>query len=149
MPRPAAITLFDRLYLLSILVYVVNAAFSWGKMQAVMLEQPAVQANPAMGPVITGAAIGWLVVVVLVSVLFWWLVSRARSQAGKWLVLVTEAVGVLIGLWALVQLARGVSPNAPGTAIGLVSTVLAAAAGAMLLRADAQPWFAGDAERLA
>ena len=141
MPRPAAITLFDRLYLASIVLYVLNAAIFWSQTSALATEMPQVQDNPAVASMVGGILIGTLVVTVALSVLFWWLVSRQRSEAGKWLVIVTEAIGALTGLWALVTLARGLAPNPTNAAISVVTTALAVAAAAMLLRADAQSWF--------
>lgn len=141
MPRPSAITAFDRLYLASIAVYVIAGLAFWSTTRELALDNPAVQANASIAPLVGPIMAGSLIVTVLISGLLWWLVSRQRSVAGKWLVVVTEALGGLFGLWTLAQLAQGSSPNPAGTALNLVATALAVAAAAMLLRRDAAAWF--------
>jgi hypothetical protein len=100
-----------------------------------------VRASPALTELIAPIMIVALVVTVLASVLFWYLVVRKRTVAGKWLVVVTEAVGVVTALQALVRLVSGTAPNPPGVMLSIVSTALAVAAAIMLFRPDARTWF--------
>ncbi len=141
MPRPPSIIAFERLYLGSIVLYIVNAALFWSATREIMVQTPQIEANPAMAGMVGGIMAGSLIVTVLVSLLFWWLVARARSVAGKWLVVGTEAIGAIFGLLALLRLARGTAPIPTATALGLIATGLAVAAAAMLFRADAGSWF--------
>lgn len=144
MGRPPSIISFERLYLGSIALYILNAALFWSQMRGAMDQSPQIQANPDMATVVGGIMVGSLVVTVLVSILFWWLVARQASVAGKWLVVGTEAIGALFALFALYKLATGSSPNPAGTAVGLVVTGLAIAAAAMLFRPDAKVWLGED-----
>ena len=145
MARPSAIVWFERLYLASIGIYVANALVFWSENRALMETVPQVRAAPALTGLIGPIAIATLAITVLGSLLFWFLVVRRRSAAGKWLVVVTEVVGVLAAVPAILALARGTAPNPPGVALSLLATGLAVAAAAMLVRSDAAAWFSpGD-----
>ena len=141
--RPPSIVAFDRLYLSSVVLYLLNAVLFWTATRAIMLTSlPA--ANPAVARLLPTIMAGSLVVTVAVSLLLWWLVVRARNVAGKWLVAATEAIGAVLAALALVRLAGGASINTPSVLLGLISTALAIAAAAMLFRPDAVAWFATD-----
>lgn len=145
--RPPSIVAFERLYLGSILLGIVNAIAFWSINRAAILDLPQVQASTGMTGMVDGMLIGSLAINVAISLLFWWLVARQGSVVGKWLVVVTEAIGLVMAILPLLRLLRGTAGNVPGTVLALVSTALAVAAAAMLFRADANGWFAArDAE---
>ena len=145
MPRPSSIVSFERLYLGSTALYVINAALYWSATREIMASTPQAQANPAVVSMLGAIMTGSLALTVVVSLLFWFLVARQRSVVGKWLVVVSEAVGVLFAAVALLRLARGTSPNPPSVVMGLVSTALAVAAAVFLFRPDAKVWLGEDA----
>lgn len=144
MSRPPSILLFERLYLGSILLYVVNAVVFWSTTRAMVLQSPQIQQTPALASMMVGIMIATVALMVAVSLLLWWLVARARSNVGKWLVVVTEAIGAVLALFSLLGIARGTAGNVPGIVLGLLGTALAIAAAAVLFRADARDWLAGD-----
>jgi hypothetical protein len=143
MNRPPSILNFERLYLASIAVYVLGTILFWGQAREAALAAPQVQAAPAIATMVPGIMIGSLLLIVLASLLFWWLVARARSVVGKWLVVVTEAFGVLYALYLLIGLASGAAMTG-SIVVSLLATVLAAAAAVMLFRADATAWLNED-----
>ena len=149
MPRPPSIILFERLYLGSLVVFLLGTAAFWSRTQAIAQEKiaamPQAQANSAIGSIMTGTMAGTVVLVAAVSVLFWWLVARQRSAVGKWLVVATEVLGALSALSAIFTLVRGTNPNPPGAIVQLVATLLAIAAAVLLFRPDTRPWFGEDA----
>ena len=141
MTRPPSIVLFERLYLGSLAIYLINAAMFWTQSRDTVAAMPQIQANPAIAALVPPIMLGSLAVTVLFAILFWWLVARQRSEVGKWLVVVTEAIGGLFGLFALLQLVWGTAVNPTAAAIGLLATALAVAAAVVLFRPDARAWF--------
>lgn len=137
-PRPPAIVAFERLYLGSTLLYVIVSAVFWSQTRELML---AFQGAQGVAGMITGIMVVTLLITLGASLLLWWLVARQRSVVGKWLVVATEVIGVIGGLFALLRLIQGSTPNAAQSAMTLVVTALAVAAAAMLFRADARAWF--------
>ena len=145
--RPPAIQLFERLYLGSLALYLIGAALFWGRTQATIAAMPQLQANPAIGSFVIVIMVGTIVVIAAASLLFWWLVVRQRSAVGKWLVVVTEALGALSALATLVQLLRGLSLNPAGSALNLVATARLVGAAVALFRPGADAWFAEGERR--
>lgn len=140
MERPPSIVAFERLYLGSIAVYIVNAVIFWTANREMMNMMGRVRATPGLADLISPIMIVALLATVLVSVLFWYLVVRKRHVAGKWLVVVTEAIGAVLALLALGRLVGGTAPNPASILLGLVSTALAIAAAIVLFRPDARTW---------
>lgn len=149
MPRPSSVALFERLYLASIAVYFFNAVLFWSGTRALMAATPRIQADAAMAALVTPIMAVSLAVALSLSLLFWMMVVRWRMVTGKWLVVVTEAIGGALGLVSLVRLLGGHSPNPGSVALGLVSTAMAVAAAAMLFRPDAAAWLARGREMAA
>ena len=149
MNRPPSIVAFERLYLGSILLTVVNAIVFWSFNRNAIAAMPQVQESPGLAALINIMLVVSLAITVAVSLLFWWLVARVGSVVGKWLVIVTEGLGVLFAILPLLNLIRGHGANVPGTIVTLVCTALAAAAAAMLFRADADDWIAAREDEAA
>jgi hypothetical protein len=138
--RPPSIVLFERLYLGSLALYLINSAVFWSSNRAIAMSTPQVQASPEAASMVGVIMVASLAITAGISLLFWWLVARQRSTVGKWLVVATEVIGALFGLFALFQLVRGVAPNVPSAALGIVSTALAVVAAIVLFRPDATAW---------
>lgn len=111
MQRPPSIVLFERLYLGSLMLWAVNTALFWSRTREIMAQNPQLQANPQVAAIVAPLMIASLVATVGVSLLFWFLVARRGSVAGKWLVVVTEALGALFALIAILRLVQGRTPN--------------------------------------
>ena len=141
MSRPPSIILFERLYLGSIALYILNAALFWTQNRALVAAMPQLRANAQLASLVGAIIVGSLVVTLLLSLLFWWLVAKQRSEAGKWAVVVTEVIGALLAVLPLIRLVQGATPNVVGAVLGLASTALAIWAATLLFRPDAQPWF--------
>ena len=147
MSRPPSILLFERLYLGSTALYLINAVLFWAGAREAMLMTPQVSANPAIARLIPGIMVGSLALSVGLSLLFWFLVARRGSMAGKWLVVVTEGLGACAALLAIVRLLRG-APFGISIALGFIATAMAIAAAALLFRPDAQRWLGAGEARL-
>ena len=141
MQRPPSIVNFERLYLGSIALGLVNTAIGWQARQDVLAANRAVAGNPQVQ-----ATLAWLLPLVTViglaiSLLLWFLVARRGSVVAKWIVTVFAGIGVLTAIGVILTLVRGLSPSLIVSVLGLVTTALSVAAAAMLFRADALPWF--------
>ena len=140
MTRPASIIRFEQLYLASFALWAINALANWSTARATLVNNPQIGANPGMAGMVGGMLGVGAVIVAGVSLLLWWLVARKASVVGKWLVVVTEGLGVLFALFGLLALVSGRAPSALLAISGLVATALAVAAAVMLFRPDADAW---------
>ena len=133
--RPPSIVLFDRMFLASLIIGVINAVLSFDSMQAELAANP------------DTAALGWgsgMVIAIiafslLIPLLLWYLIAYRASGIAKWILVVLTVGGLLfmgIDLENLLSLAT------IGT---LVVTVLQLVAIVMLFRPDAKSWFDGGA----
>ena len=122
--RPKAIVTFERLFLLSI------------ALSAVML---AIEPNYAVGPLSAGAMQIVKVVGILLSagLLLW--ASRGRSRVAQWVLAALTLLGVLGTLSELTAL----EPLGRSFWLGLLGTVLQAAAVVASFTEPARAWFAG------
>ena len=141
MLKPPSIRTFEGLYLGSIVLWALNTVIFWSRNQAMMASNPQFVANPQMVAIIQPIMIATVAITAVLSLLFWYLVARRASVVGKWMVVVTEAIGAIFLLLGLVRLATTGGVTAP-VALGFVATVLAVAAAAMLFRPDTNAWFA-------
>lgn len=152
MTRPPSIVRFEQLYLGSIAVWLLTTLGFWSLNRKLIEENPQTAANPQMQSFALTLMVATAVIVLAVSVLLWWLAARRASPVGKWLVVATEALGVLLALYSLYLLATGAAPNVVNALGNLISTALAASAALLLFRPDAKAWFAdgrGEGESLA
>lgn len=129
--RPNSIIQFDRFYLGSLVLAVINSAFS---MQDT-LSDPRIAGS--------GLGLGFIVGVQVFSfaliLLLWFFISRNASNVAKWILTVLTVLGVLMTLPTLPTLAgRGLL----STAAVVVITVLQIVAVVFLFRTDAKAWFA-------
>ncbi len=122
--RPRAIVTFERLFLLSI------------ALSAAML---AVEPNVGVGPLGAGAVLVIKVVGILLSagLLLW--ASRGRSRVAQWVLAALTVLGVLGVLSELTAL----EPLGRSFWLGLLGTVLQAAAVVASFTEPARAWFAG------
>jgi len=129
--RPNSIVQFDRFYLGSLVLAVINSAFSMKD----TLSDPRIASS--------GLGLGFLVGVQVFSfaliLLLWFFISRNASNVAKWILTVLTVVGVLMTIPNLPTLAgRGLLSTAAVVAI----TGLQIIAVVFLFRPDAKAWFA-------
>ncbi|MCL9982208.1 MAG: hypothetical protein NBV60_03520 [Erythrobacter sp.] len=130
--RPQSITMFDRLFLGSTALGLLNTAISFDSTMELIQSDPATAGTSMAGPgfVIASAAVG-----VAISLLLWFLVARKASNVAKWILTVLTVLGAAM------------LPFSLGT-LGLVTaifssilTVMQLAGIYFLFRPDAKAWF--------
>jgi hypothetical protein len=122
--RPASIVGFERLFLLSLSLGVVQALLGW--------DQLAARGTPAEVIAIAALSIFTLGALAL-------LVSRGRSRSAKWVLALLLAIGLPL---FLLSLERGTLVGL--TALALVQAALQAAAVALLFTPAARSWLRGE-----
>lgn len=141
--RPASIVRFERVYLASIVIWLVNLALvGWGmSMEEVDRRfngSPALAGNPQMFDIIVLAMMGMIGIVVLFWFLLCYFAARRASEVAKWIIVALLAI-TLIRLPFLVMGLNAVGPL--GTALNLIAALLGLYAGWLLFRPDAKAWF--------
>lgn len=129
--RPQSILNFEKLYLGSLVIGVINYALSYDQVMADLQSDPAVAelGLASSGFVLAMAAFGWGI-----SLLFWYFIARRASNIAKWILVVITAIGLLAIPGTLSELA-GLA-----LVLTLLTTVVQLVAIAMLFRADAKRW---------
>lgn len=132
--RPHSITMFDKLFLGSLALGVVNSLLSYGQMRDV------IAADPMLAGSGTGFIIGSIVFSLGLSLLLWYFISRRASNVAKWILVVFTVLGLLflpssLGMFGTLS-----------TVLTLAVTALQIAALVFLFRPDAKAFFAGRAE---
>ena len=130
--RPQSIERFEKVYLGSIALGLVNTALNWGELTASV--QKATTGGVVLGPsvMIVSIALG-----LVISLLLWFFIVRRASNVAKWIFVVITAIGVFGVLSSLVN------PSAPkGLAMigGLAATALQVFAAWLLFKPDAAEW---------
>jgi hypothetical protein len=134
--RPPSIVLFEKVFLASIVVGILNTVLSWSLVFKAA-ENPALRAT-GIGEslVITSVLIG-----ILLPLLLWYFIARRASTIAKWIYVVLTAFGLLAMVQALT------ATRIPGS-LPLILSALALAlqiyAAWLLFKPDAKAWFAGE-----
>ena len=154
--RPASIIQFERLYLASLAVVIIQSVAAYFLMRETFGRLPAGADVPGAGGMFSGILIGSIIFGLLLSVgiplLLMWLASRKRVEVAKWLLLavsVLSVLGFLANLVMLVVMPGQVAQDIAGfaewqaglVAIDGVSEALGIAALVFLFRRDATEWF--------
>ena len=136
MTKPDSIRKFDKLYLGSIVLSLINFALNYGALaEQVRQETAAAGVELGGGVLLFGIAFS-----TLISLLLWFLVSRKRIGFIKWILL-------LLVVWSLVSLPEALANGIQGTDIlGIVVLVAETAAIWFLFREDAKAWFRREDE---
>lgn len=141
--RPQSIIRFERAYLASVLVWLVNLVVGWDTKMGAIRRDPRFGGNPQMVAMGETMMIGVSVAGLLLSLLLWYLAARRGSEAAKWILVVLLAFSTIGLVSALLQVA------AVG-ALSLALTVLAFALNAyavwMLFTPEAKAWMSGAPE---
>ena len=136
MQRPLSIVWFERCYLGSVAVGLLNTALSWNRIIATTSENPQVaELGPSFVP--TVLAFG-LVIGLITSALLWYFTARKGAAATKWIITVLFALNLL---FTLLGVARGTSPQGLFAVVAIVALVLNGVAVWNLFRPDTKVWF--------
>ena len=130
--RPQSIELFEKVYLGSIALGLVNTALSWGALTASLKNVG--DGTVAVGP---GLMVGSIVIGLIIALLLWFFIARRASNVAKWIYVVITAIG-LFGV--LSSLANPAAPKGLTMIGGIVVTALQVFAGWLLFKPDAAAW---------
>jgi uncharacterized membrane protein len=130
--RPASITMFDRLFLVSLALGALNTVLSYDTINAELESDPALA---ALGSASTGIMIFSLLFGMGISLLLWFFISRKASTVAKWILTVLTVIGTLMLPFSL-----GTGPLFM-TIVAVIITVMQLVAVGMLFRGDAKAWF--------
>jgi hypothetical protein len=136
--RPQSIELFEKVYLGSIALGLVNTALSWGALTATL--QNAGNAAVAMGP---GLMIMSIAISLVISVLLWFFIARRASNIAKWIYVVITAIGVF---GVISSLANPLAPKGVTMIGGFVATGLQVFAAWLLFKPDSVAWLESKGE---
>ena len=127
--RPTSIVLFERLFLLSLAIALVNGFLQYDALVAQVGNDPAL-AQLGWG---SGAILVVMAISLLIPLLLWYFIARRASNIAKWILVVMTLLdaGQLGSLAGIASLAV--------TILQLVAIVL-------LFRADARAWLSDDAD---
>lgn len=127
--RPASIQWFERIYLATLVLGLVNLLVHFGKLGEVMGNT-----GSTMTVVMLSFAIG-----IAISLAFWYLVARRASNIAKWFLVVLVVLGVLglPGAYGMIS-----TLGLPYVALGALSTLLQVVAAGLLFTAESRRWFA-------
>lgn len=135
MQKPPSITLFERLWWGSTLFWAIATWLGWER------TANALNARPQTAQVAGLALWGNVALVLLITLLLWWLVTRRASAIGRWLVVAAAAmsgVRMLIVVFGLL-FGRTFHPLSQGSF--LLAAALTIGAAVVLFRDDARLWF--------
>ena len=132
MARPPSIVTFERCYLATIIIGVINNVINWQRLQAMPQVQRAV------------AGIGdWYILsltalTVIVPLALLYFAGRRRSVVAKWIITIFFALALILILFAVLlgRIAPGI-----GGVLSVAGFVFQAIAVYMLFRPDALAWF--------
>jgi hypothetical protein len=137
MTRPNSIIWFERLYLGSMLLGLVNSALTW----STVTERIATTPGAAM--LGSGFLIGSVVFGIVINVLLWYFIARRGSNVARIIMTVLFAIGV-IGFITMFFQPLPFSMKA----VPIISFILQSIAVFLLWRPDAKPWFSPNKENL-
>ena len=127
--RPNSIVTFERLYLASLVLGLINNLLNWENASQILATDP----NAArLGP-------GFLVLTMgggfLVSLLFWYFTARKASSVAKWIITVFFGLGLLA-----LPMSLGSLPSL-NLAISGIALIMQGYAVYLVFRPDAKQWF--------
>ena len=134
--RPTSIVLFERLFLLSLAIALVNGFLQYDALVAQVGNDPAL-AQLGWG---SGAILVVMAISLLIPLLLWYFIARRASNIAKWILVVMTLLGLLF-----VNLDAGQLGSLAGIA-SLAVTILQLVAIVLLFRADARAWLSDDAD---
>ncbi len=134
--RPTSIVLFERLFLLSLAIALVNGFLQYDALVAQVGNDPAL-AQLGWG---SGAILVVMAISLLIPLLLWYFIARRASNIAKWILVVMTLLGLLF---------VNLDPGQLGSLAGIASlavTILQLVAIVLLFRADARAWLSDDTD---
>jgi hypothetical protein len=137
MTRPNSIIWFERLYLGSTLLGLINSALNWSR----LTEQ--VASTPGAGMLPGGFLIGSMIFGIVINLLLWYFIARRGANVARIILTVLFGFGI-IGVFTMFFQPLPLSMKA----VPIISFVLQAIGVFLLWRPDAKPWFSPNKENL-
>jgi Na+-transporting NADH:ubiquinone oxidoreductase subunit NqrE len=137
MTRPHSIIWFERVFLGSMLLGLVNSALTWSTIN----DQ--VAATPGAALLGSNFLIGTIAVSVVINLLMWYFIARRGSNVARIIWTVLFAIGLLGVVAVFMQPTPATMKIVP-----LINFTLQAVGIFLLWRPDAKPWFAPNKENL-
>jgi Na+-transporting NADH:ubiquinone oxidoreductase subunit NqrE len=137
MTRPNSIIWFERVFLGSMLLSLVNSALTWSSLS----EQMA--ATPGAATLGGNFLIGTMAVGIVINLLLWYFIARRGSNVARIIWTVLFAIGIF-GVIAMFFQPTSLSLKI----VPLISFALQGIGIFLLWRPDAKPWFAPNKENL-
>jgi hypothetical protein len=137
MTRPNSIIWFERVFLGSLLLGLVNSVLTWSSMTAQMA------ATPGAGMLGSNFLIGSMAIGIIINLLLWYFIARRGSNVARIIWTVLFAIGIF-GVAAMFFQPTTLSMKAAP----LISFALQAVGVFLLYRPDAKPWFSPNKENL-
>jgi Na+-transporting NADH:ubiquinone oxidoreductase subunit NqrB len=134
MIKPVSIIFFDRLFLGSLILGVLNFLFAWNDVSEKLASMPEFAAM-GFG---SGFIIGTFAVGMIINLIIWYFISVRASKIAKWILVVFFAIGLLS---MLSNLSNPLGPQGLSLGIAIIITAIQGAAVYMLFRPDAAAWF--------
>jgi hypothetical protein len=159
--RPNSIIRFERIYLISLFLVLVQTLASFFFFQSMFSGLTGGSAPPpgfseTFSAVMIGATFVGIAMSVGVPLLFWWLAARKRQEFARWLLLVISVLSVLnwmfssfilVALPAELMMAPGAANFRSMQLVVLVADAVAEVLGIIaltyLFRSDSTAWFRG------
>ena len=134
MTKPDSIILFDRLFLVSVALGVLNFIFAWSDMSAKIARAPEFAAT-GFG---TGFVIATFAIGMIINLTIWYFISARANKIAKWILTAFFAIGLLS---MLSNLNNPLGPRGISLGVAFVITLIQGAAIYMLFRPDSIEWF--------
>lgn len=134
--KPASIVTFERCYIASWAVGLINTLLAWRGAGAMLARNPQLRTMPALGSsvLVIGVVLGAAITFAL-----WYFIARRASVVAKWLVTAFFAFS-LVSFLASLASGRAAMIGVP-IVLGAVSLVLEGVAIWMLFKPDSRLWF--------
>lgn len=137
MTRPNSIIWFERVFLGSMLLGLINSALTWSTINEQMAATPGAS---ALG---SNFLIGTMAVGLVINLLLWYFIARKGSNVARIIWTVLFAIGIF-GVVAMFFQPTPLSMKI----VPLISFVLQGIGIFLLWRPDAKPWFSPNKENL-
>ena len=132
--RPQSIQMFEKLYLVSLIIGVLNFVVFFGDSMA-LLESELGGDTSGLG---SGVMIGSFVVGMVISLTLWYFIARKGSNIAKW-------IFVVLTIWGLVGIPTALTMmDSPQMIVTLAITAMQLVALFFLFRPDAKAWFSKE-----
>ena len=134
MTKPDSIVLFDRLFLGTLALSLLNFIVGWEELSAKLARTPEFAASGFGNGFIVATFAGGMII----NLIIWYFVSARASKIAKWILTVLFAFGLIS---MLRNFNDPLGPQGLTLGMALIVTIIQAAAIYMLFRPDSIAWF--------